>query len=146
VIIAPLSDRNASGQVTGTNTVDRSTTSNQVYDAQGRMLIAVGRAQAGDLPGRLPGSWYLDYYTYDANGRATVSTHLITGHVHTHPPGPDQNIPSPRHDLVFAGAPPPNATVGQESYPGVRKYILNKDNLVEYDKNGVKNINANNCP
>ena len=138
VIIAPLSDRNASGQVTGTNTVDRSITSNQVYDAQGRMLIAVGQAQAGDLPGRLPGMWYLDYYSYDATGFATTSTHLISGHVHTHPPGPDQNIPSGFDKAFFSNL----------NWQGFPKYILNANNMIEYDNSqtGVKNTQVYNCP
>jgi len=136
VIIAPLSDRNATGQVIGTNTVDRSTTSNQVYDPQGRMLIAVGRAQAGDLPGRLPGMWYLDYYSYDATGMTTISTHLITGHVHTHPPGGQVSL----QDKTFAGG---NNTA--ESYPGIPKYILNNSSLQKYNGNGIENTQNHNC-
>ena len=139
VFIVPLSDRNANGQVIGTNTVDRSITSNQVYDEQGRMLIAVSRAQAGDLPGRLPGMWYLDYYSYDATGRATITTHLVSGHVHTHPTNGNENRPSRDYDIPFASSP---------NWQGIPKYILNENNLVEYDQNGVKHTQSyrNNCP
>jgi len=104
------------------------------------MLIAVSQAQAGDLPGRLPGMWYLDYYSYDATGFATTSTHLISGHVHTHPPGPDQAKASPDYDIPFAGG-----NNKPESYPGVSKYILNNDGIVPYDKNGAKTKQPLNC-
>jgi len=139
VFVLPLTGTDQSGQ-SSTNTQLTSNTYSSYQDSQGRTLLSVNQAQAGDLPGRLPGMWYLDYYSYDG----TTSTHLVTGHVHTHPMNGHQNEPSPT-DKIFAGAPPAPGVNGREAYPGVRKYILNNNNLVEYDRNGAKNTQTNNC-
>ncbi len=78
----------------------------------------------------------MDYYSYDASGKATISTHLISGHVHTHPPNSEI---SPA-DLAFAGG-----NNKSESYPGISKYILNKKTLQKYNKSGIENTQTHNC-
>jgi hypothetical protein len=122
------------------NTEIRAVTENQYKDAQGRTFISVAQAIAADAPGQVPGQWYLYHTTFDAQGHATVTTHVVTAHIHSHPMNGNQNTPSPDFDIPFAGG-----DNKAESYPGVPKYILNNDNLVEYTKDGVKSIVANNC-
>ncbi|MCU0354138.1 MAG: hypothetical protein MUD08_10440 [Cytophagales bacterium] len=132
LFIMPLTDGS------WTNTVDRSLTSNIISDVQGRVIVSVTQAQSSDLPNRLPGMWYLDYTTFDSNGNPMTTTHVISHHVHTHPAGPNQNIPS-TFDEDFAGA------SGNEFAPGIPKYILNNTNLIKYNRNGAENSQPNNC-
>jgi hypothetical protein len=67
------------------NTEITSEAVNQYEDAQGRTFISVVRATEVDAPEQFPRQWYLYHTTFDAAGKETVSIHLVTAHVHSHP-------------------------------------------------------------
>jgi len=136
VFVLPLTGTDQSGQ-SSTNTQLTSNTYSSYQDSQGRTLLSVNRATAADAPERAAGSWYLDYYSFDTNGNVTITTHLVTGHVHTHPMNGNENRPSPT-DVNFAA---------NGNYPGITKYIVNQNNLVRYDATGDagKSIQPHNC-
>ncbi len=88
-------------------------------------------------PQQEPGQWYLYSTTFDAAGNATVTTHLVTAHVHSHPMNGNENTVS-SVDETFAKT---------GSFPGMPKYILNQNNLVKYNETGDagKTVQSNPC-
>lgn len=87
-------------------------------DSQDRTIINIGQYPNG--------SWYIDVSDY-STGSANITTYDIAYFVHSHPVGSgfQSDIPSAEDKSNAA------------NYPGIRQHIVNENNFIEYNKDGV---------
>ena len=81
------------------------------------------------------GAWYVDLADY-STGIADIKSYPIEYAIHSHPVGStfDSDNPSPEDKS--------NAAL----YPGMQQLIVNKNNFIIYDKDGVIRKHSNPCP